>query len=437
MLWSAGQCIAWGPHPEITQAAVDTLGSDAPIARELGPELKRLRDYCWMADWRRQLHREAGAWFYTDDYLLFPRMTTHRDHLCPEVKQTYEPYFRRALQALRTETPVNAARWIGSIIHFTEDTGSPPHAAEIRGDVHSKMENWVDAKAIKIDGYHPQSLGATDDEAVAGFLRRMDGLIAFSKERAERAKPFVLAGDRPATEPIVLESALECSRIVADLLCTLGKLAEQPAGDGAALQGTITSIAAPGLEKVAAKVVLVGTPFSTIADSEGHYAFHGLPTGTYQLASWRPGSAVTTASAAVAAHQTALLNLALSAEATPGNLVRNSAFDLIWLGSAQPDDWYPVKSRIDGPHWEGELVPLENGKTYRLEVLWQEEAAGQVLVRLRKSADFSQLPTESKPLAAGETKLEFLSEGGFAQVLIYCTDAPSKLIKHVALSAVQ
>jgi len=112
--------LAWGPHSEITQAAMDTLPPDDPLVRELGDAFGKLHDYCWMADWRRQLHREAGAWFYVDDYLLFPSMITHRDHLCPEVKQTYDPFFRRALQALRTESPVNAARWIGAILHWRE-----------------------------------------------------------------------------------------------------------------------------------------------------------------------------------------------------------------------------------------------------------------------------------------------------------------------------
>ncbi len=78
---------ALGPHPESTQAAVDTLGADDALVRRLGAETGRLSEYCWMADWRRQLHREAGGWFYTDDYLLFPTMSTHRDHLCPEVKE--------------------------------------------------------------------------------------------------------------------------------------------------------------------------------------------------------------------------------------------------------------------------------------------------------------------------------------------------------------
>ncbi|MDB6138160.1 MAG: hypothetical protein JWO94_1232, partial [Verrucomicrobiaceae bacterium] len=299
LLSTFGHVLAWGPHPEITQAAVDTLSPDDPLLTKLGPEAKHLREYCWMADWRRTLHKEGSQWFYTDDYLLFPPMPMHSDHLCPEVKQTYEPFFRRALQALRTETSTNAARWIGSITHFTEDTGSPPHAAEIRGPVHSKMENWVDAKAITIAGYRPQLLGRTDDEAVAGFLGRMDGLIQFSKLRAERAKPFVLGNDRSSTEAIVLESALEVSRVVADLLHTLGALAGQLPDKGTTLTGSISSAPPPGLENVPAKVMILGTLYSTLADASGHYEFKELPAATYRVAVLRAGNQVQTTTVAV------------------------------------------------------------------------------------------------------------------------------------------
>ncbi|EDY22301.1 hypothetical protein CfE428DRAFT_0426 [Chthoniobacter flavus Ellin428] len=434
---SSGHLLAWGPHSEITQAAVDTLSTDDAIVRELGPALGRLRDYCWMADQRRQLRQEGAAgWFYSDDYLLFPKMTTHKDHLCPEVKQTYEPYFRRALQALRTETPVNAARWIGSIIHFTEDTGSPPHAAEIRGPVHSKMENWVDAKAVTIAGYHPRSLGATDDEAVAGFLQRMNGLIAFSKERAERAKPFVLGDDRASTEPIVLESALECSRVVADMLFTLGQLAEKSPTATGTVHGTITGAAAPGLEKMPAKVVLVGTDFSTLADAKGEYEFRHLPPATYHAAVLQPGSAVATADIVLSADQTVTHDIALPADAVPGNLIRNSSLAAVWLAPSVPDMWYRVKSRIDSPYWEGEMLPLQKGRTYRVNVSWPEKSTGRVVVRLRKSADFSQLPEELPPLRPGQTELEFPAEGGFAQVLVYSEGAASSAVRNVALTLV-
>jgi len=292
----------------------------------------------------------------------------------------------------------------------------------------------VNAKAIAIAGYHPRSLGATDDEAVAGFLQRMEGLIAFSKERAERAKPFVLSGDRASTEPIVLESALECSRVVADLLFTLGQLAEKsPAPDGT-LRGKITLTAAPGLEKVPAKVVLSGTDFSTLADREGRYEFHNLPPAAYHAAVIQPGSAVVTADIAVSASQTVTHDFTLSPDGLAGNLIRNSSLAAIWLSPAVPDTWYRVKSRADGLYWEGEMLPLQKGRTYRANVSWQDQATGRVVVRLRKSADFSQLPEELPPLQPGQTQLEFPAEGGFAQVLIYADGAASSVVRSITLT---
>jgi hypothetical protein len=55
--------LAWGPHSEITAAAMHALARDSALARRLGPEMQRLPQYSWMADWRRTLHQEAGQWF--------------------------------------------------------------------------------------------------------------------------------------------------------------------------------------------------------------------------------------------------------------------------------------------------------------------------------------------------------------------------------------
>ena len=427
---------AWGPHSEITQAGIDALPPDAALFRSLGAESKKLRDYCWMGDMRRSLRREAEAWFYADDYLLFPGMTTHLDHICPEVKRTYEPYFRRALQALRTESAVNASRWTGAILHFTEDTGSPPHAAEIRGEVHSKMENWVDAKAIHIAGYQPQLLGHADNEAVAGFLRRMDGLIEFSKLRAERAKPFVLGGDRAATEPIVLESALETSRVVADLLFTLGELSTQGARDGTALRGTVASSPAPGVEKLPAKVLLLGTPYATLADGLGRYEFQHMPPGTYQVSVLRAGNATATSEVTLATTGSSTLDFALPGDA--GNLVRNGSFSVSWLSPGQCDAWYPVKHRLGGAFWEGELIPVIAGNRYRLQVGWQAHAQGQVTVQLLSKQGFAKPATPLKTLQPGETEFVFLpsADSGYAQVLVYTSGSPGALCSSIGLTPV-
>lgn len=431
---------AWGPHPEITQAAVEAVGTDSGLSRVLGKEVQRLKEYCWMGDWRRSLRTEAAQWFYADDYLLFPATPVHRDHICPEVKRTYEPYFRRALQALRTESPLNAARWVGAILHFTEDTGSPPHAAEIRGDLHSKMENWVDAAAVRIAGYTPQLLGATEESAVQGFLHRMDGLIAFSKERAERARPLVLAGNRADTEPIVLESALETSRVVADLLFTLGHLAEKPPVEGGVLEGKIIGTAPRELQHLPAKVVLQDTLYSTLADSEGRYRFDHLPAGDYSLQVTQPGFARPLTHARVDSGRRTTKDITLQGETSAvANLVRNSALASLWLDPATPDHWYRIQSRTAGAHWEGEMLPLSAGKTYTVRVRWKPNASAQVVVRLRPSADFSQLPTELPAIEPGRGELSFpaTAETRFAQVLIFTEGPPGAVCESVELGETQ
>lgn len=368
---------AWGPHPEITQAGLDALGADHPLVRLLGPEAAKLREYCWMADWRRTLRAD----YYPDDYLLFPAAPRHIEHECPAVRASYEPYFRRALQALRTETPPNAARWIGSILHFTEDTGAPPHAAEIKGDIHSKMENWIDGRRVRIDGYVPQLLGETDETATLGFVRRMEGLIQYSKERGLRLRPLVEAGDRKACEPEILECALESSRVVADLLHTLGTLSERMGKDGGTLRGTITSEASPGLEAIPAKVMLEGTLFSTLADASGVYEFRNLPAGPVRLYVMRAGSEIAAQEVTIERNGRHERNVTLRQTTPARNLVRNGRFTLHWVQPKAPDGWQASKDS-----WEGEAIPAASGTRLRLQAHWTKEAGGEVAIRWRESS---------------------------------------------------
>src|SRR5262249_3035438 len=155
------------------------------------------------------------------DYLLFPGMTTHLSHMLPEARQAYEPYFRRALQAIRTESPPNAARWVGSLLHFVQDSGSPPHTTGIGGALHRQVEQWVEESQIDLAGYTPRLLGKTDDEALRGFLDRMEQLIAYSKVRAIKLKPLVEGLSERVNQPLELECALETARVSADLVHTL------------------------------------------------------------------------------------------------------------------------------------------------------------------------------------------------------------------------
>jgi hypothetical protein len=390
--------------------------------------------------------REA---FYADDYLLFPAMPRHVQHICPDVRTSYRPHFRRAVQALRTETPANAARWVGALLHFTTDTGSPPHALGILGDVHSKMENWVNAKRIALGDYQPRLLGETEEEALEGYLKRMEGLIAYSKERAEKLRPLVEKGDRAAVEPGVLECALETARVTADLLHTLGHLSRaEPAGTGT-LRGAVTANPAPGLEKVLAKVVLEGTAFSTLADPAGGYEFRRLPPGKYRVAVSYPG-AVATESLTLAAGEAKTQDFFLAAAGAKSNLVRNPTFRLHWVRPDLPDGWYRKTTADRKTEWEGETVPVQAGRRYRLSADWKPGARGEAVLLwhtgkpLDQSGGLTGLhyypPTKKAdaPLTAPAAEQTFVVPAGArsVQVVFRGSDAPDVVCDRISLTPV-
>jgi hypothetical protein len=428
--------LAWGPHPAITQAALDALGTNDPLVLLLGPQAQRLTNYCWMADFKRLPFREPDQDFYADDYLLFPEAPIHWDHICPEVKKTYRPYFRRALQALRTETPANAARWTGSLLHFVEDTGSPPHAAEIRGPVHGKMENWVDAQKIRINSYRPQLLGTNDASALEGFIWRMDGLIEFSKKRGKSLVTPVIIGHRTAVEPVVLESALETSRVTADLLHTLGYLSRFAANPEAtaALVGTVLSTNAPEMEKVPARILLLGTNVSSLTDPSGRFEFHRLPPGPLRLGIFRPGNGATNIDVVLQPGKTNRLNILLPR--SPASLVRNGDFKIKWVRPDAPDCWQHTALG-----WEGEVIPLKRGQAYRLRVDFKPEADGDVLVRWTKQLPYTlpqdvKLPRiESRPLTPKEPELVFTGSDSMVlmQISVRSKKPPAALCESISL----
>lgn len=444
----ASSALAWGPHAEIAQAAFDAIGPDDPLLKHLGADTRRLAQYVWMADNRQQLLSSKDEVFYTDDVLLFPAAPKHYQHICPEVQQTYAPYFRRALQALRTESPHNAARWIGSLLHFTTDTGSPPHALGILGPTHSKMENWLDAKLIQIPGYMARLLGSDDASAETGFIQRMEGLIAFSKQRAERCRADVDGGRRQLVEPVVLESALETARVTADLLHTLGVLAAKATGD-ASLTGHIIAprLDHPQLSRLSVKVILRDTLYSTLTSEDGTFTFAHLPAGEY----------LPVISALGIIKELPPVQLVLGAslklpatDLSPGdgNLLRNPAFGLRWISADGLDAWNArtPPGRLGGKtpvrEWEGEKIPLQAGITYRLTVRWKSDApateAPEIFVRTKARPGSDSPPTDSAMLTPGKTKLTVTgaAEVAWAQVIIRTRASPEVFLESVKLCAV-
>jgi hypothetical protein len=426
---------AWGPHPQITGAALKVVGTNTPLAAVLGPERTALTEYCWMPDWRRSWVARKDGPFLADDFLPFPGMPIHAGHMMPGVRDTWAPYFRRALQALRSETPPNAARWVGSLLHFVEDSGAPPHAHPKGGDLHSIMENWVKGGDIAIDGYRPVLLGPTDDEALAGFLRRMESHVAAAAERGREMEPLAAVSNRPAVEAIALLSARESAKAAADVLLTLGHLLPlAPEGRGAA-HGVVRFATVAETNRTPAKIMLAGTDWCTLCNAAGEWSLRGVPPGDYEVLAIAPGHATARAKLSVAADRDTPCDIDLPAAAPGGNLLMNPTFDLAWVDGKLPDYWHRQKDA-----WESEPIPVSAGAKMRLEAAWEAGATGSVVVRWRNTASPSGGQTGfSTPLPAGETACTLDVPPGirFARVALMTTaQAPRAVCTRIGFSPI-
>jgi hypothetical protein len=431
-LWTTSAW-GWGPHWDITRAAIVTLGANHVLATQLETELPQLTNYCWLPDFRRLPFRASTQDFYSDDYLLFPGVAKHYDHICPEVEQTYEPYLRRVLAAARMESPANAARWLGSLLHFIQDTGSPPHAAQIRGDVHTKMETWVDATRISIAGYEPKVLGTNDADAVRGLQERMHGLIDFSKQRAQRLRLPVLMSNRRAVEPIALESALECARVTADVLHTVGTLTAAAPPRGLEFSGFVRGERAASEGRFPAKLILHGTNISTLADSSGRFSLRGMAPGLHRLTIFQPGSGTLTTNILVSATATNFV----FALPPSGDLVRNGNFSTHWIQTNAPDCW--MKMNLS---WEGEVIALQLGQRYRVHADFLPESDAEVVVRYSSEQPFALPkttkipPIQTRRLAASAPEFVFSGATNIAlmQLTLRTAKHPTNAVRRISIT---
>jgi len=270
----------------------------------------------------------------------------------------------------------------------------------------------------------------------------MAGLIEFSKERASRCRADVDADRREPVEPVVLESALETARVTADLLHTLGVLASKPTA-GASLSGTVgwQKSSHPTLDRLPAKVVLLGTDFSTLTGPDGSFQFRHLPEGDYQLLALAPGASSALTAVSLKGALT-LPELALVAGA-PGNLLRNADFRLHWSDAEALDHWTmktppgKLAAKTLVRDWDGEWLPLEKGAAYRLQARWKKGVAGVedalVFVRLKPAPSGPAVPTESEPLnlKTDHIRVQATPEAAWAQVCIRAAQAPQTVLDAV------
>lgn len=414
-----GTLFAWGPHPQITRAAQSVLPEAEKAAAYFGKDWSRMQEYCLMPDLRGSVRED----YYPNDFLLWPASPVHVGHMVPEVRTTYAPFFRRALQALRTESPQNAARWMGSLVHFVEDSGAPCHARPIKGEMHKRLENWLDGNAVGIEAYQPQLLGADDEAALAGLQRRMEELIAFSAARADQIFAQVEALKERQDQPVILECANQSARVCADVLHTLLVLGWN-ASPAVTLSGSVSWPAAGPLPKHPAKVVLMGTPYSTLTDSAGGWQFRNLPANRYAAGVERPGNRT------IVGEET---TVALQASEPAGNLVRNPDFRLGWNQPGVPDHWKLITVPKSPQGWESDPLRVYANGGYRVGV----DAKRALTLRLRwRTAAGEACGANDFPCAAGRNEFEVTAPAtaGAVELILLSEGRPSELAAGVWLT---
>lgn len=440
--------VAWGPHTEITLAALRVLPNCERWQKYFGRDWDRIaRDYCWMGDWQEAVRPDH----YADDYLLFPSMPDHVSHMHPDVRRTYAPFFRRALQAIRTESPTDAARWVGSLLHFVQDAGSPPHTIEIGGDLHGKMERWVDEKQLDIAGYEPRLLAKTDDDALRAFEARMTGLFEFSRERATRLKPLVETLKERTNQPLELDCALEVARVSADLLHTLFTLGlAEPSQPGATLRGRTTYRSPADYAMVPAKIVLAGTDYSTTTDADGHFKFRNLPVGRFTpwvLATGFESQRLDDVD--LRSGEITKLSASLRADEVPSNIVRNSRFELSWTKPNIPDGW--TRDPRNKLRWASAVIRVPLGQTCAIQIDFGSGKPMPIIARWRTNPSSLggsreiplQLDRDGKTntyrtITAADSNLKPFEVGVlFLEILIESDQPLPTACRHVAVTFVE
>ena len=396
-------------HSAILDGALTAVSARDRLAERLGQETWRMRYYAQMADWWDCFVSASDDWtirsegyeprvftqFYGNDYLIFPGWPGSYynpgdgpNYVNSAVLRFHHSSFLRALQALRTESPANAARWIGNLVHEVQDGSAPPHVWRIPGDPNMKvrpnaillnrLESWVDAARIDLTGYKPQLLGQTDEGAAKGLLDRAAGLIEFTRDRTPRMMRLSDANDRPKVEVINLEIVTETARVLADAIHTLIALASQaPDGRGAALVVDVSAPAVVGMDVLPAKLVLLGTAYSTLSelltkDSKtyrGSFSLRNIPPGEYRGVVERVGARpFPVGRLQLRAGQTVRLTWQLQSSDPPGNLIRNPDFQTSWVTKDAPDHWVLGGLwRIwrERENWVSDNTPVYAGRRYR------------------------------------------------------------------------
>jgi hypothetical protein len=451
---------AWGDaHRAITLAALEIVPEKDRWIAMLGAEnwkhiggVGETTGYCGLADNQSEYLRRPWCEFFANDYLLIRDAPfLHGYHVPvieePEWNRQVAAFARRALQALRTESRVEAARRVGVLLHFCQDAGATAHAARISPPAHTLLDNVVPLERIALQDYRPQLLGKTDDEFVSSLQRRIERLIALNAPVGAQLKPEAVAlapfyqappddaarARLAAVADAQVSPALECLRVTADALHTLMTLGLGSRGDGAALSGTLKWAPLPSFERSGAEIHLLDaaqlssgtlspqrlfvacTGYDTHTDPAGRFSFHDLPAGEYRVLAYRVGSTPQLSEPVkITRDRPATLSFSLKPAASERNLVYNPTLQLSTYGEGMPDRWMALKPLNGLQTSMSAPVPVASRKTLRLGVKLRDRSA-RVTFFVLKLSDKVAIAKCSRSMRIDptfESAAEFSGEGG-------------------------
>jgi len=159
--------------------------------------------------------------------------------------------------------------------------------------------------------------------------------------------------------------------VTADVIHTLLQLSRPDGGkaDGGGIVAAISATAVDGMENLPAKLILLGTSYSTLSEESlpgyhvylGTFSFRNIPPGTYRMAIERVGSETLYPPPLILkAGETVRPNWKLLPSQIVGNLAPNPDLSLRWVAADAPDHWRFDRSRQQRTSDNITVVPGQN-----------------------------------------------------------------------------
>ena len=232
-------------HQRISRAAIDLLPEwELSMLKSAADSL--VESYCMYPDWHRSaLHdndeekiakygpyvqlpllQQLGTWHTNDD---------KNSEICFYI---VADLMHKAIQQLRNENPMEAARYMGPLVHFIEDNACPVHVVDnnlLRElvPVPEELEPFPLHRRVEeptfpldISDYQVIELGEDIIEAATAFYPRFVGIRRSGRAQSIPILQAIYAGNRAEADAGRAQAAIPAVRLIADVIHTICTIAQ-------------------------------------------------------------------------------------------------------------------------------------------------------------------------------------------------------------------